>query len=249
VAVYGAGGKRWALTERGHRALERTPGRLRIGPSTLAWDGSALTVRFDEVTVPLPSRLRGSVRVQPAALVNRAFVLDDAGRHRWRPMAPCAHAEVVLERPALSWAGRAYLDTNAGDEPLEDAFFGWDWSRAALRRGTAVLYDVHRRSGGRLALALRFDPAGSVEPFPPPPGVRLPCGRWRVERATRAEPGAAAPAVLETLEDTPFYARSLVSTTLFGEPVTAVHESLSLERFRAAWVRMLLPFRMPRAWR
>jgi carotenoid 1,2-hydratase len=27
----------------------------------------------------------------------------------------------------------------------------------------------------------------------------------------------------------------------------AVHESLSLERFRAGWVHAMLPFRMPRA--
>jgi len=35
---------------------------------------------------------------------------------------------------------------------------------------------------------------------------------------------------------------------LLGESVTAMHESLSLDRFRARWVQMLLPFRMPRAW-
>ena len=48
------------------------------------------------------------------------------------------------------------------------------------------------------------------------------------------------------LEDTPFYARSLLATTLLGEPVTAVHESLSMLRFRQRWVQYLLPFRMPR---
>jgi carotenoid 1,2-hydratase len=52
--------------------------------------------------------------------------------------------------------------------------------------------------------------------------------------------------VIQTLEDTPFYARSMLSTRLFGEAVTAVHESLDLDRFRTAWVRALLPFRMPR---
>jgi len=28
-----------------------------------------------------------------------------------------------------------------------------------------------------------------------------------------------------------------------------VHESLSLDRFRAPWVQAMLPFRMPRVWR
>jgi len=34
---------------------------------------------------------------------------------------------------------------------------------------------------------------------------------------------------------------------VLGMDTTALHESLSLERFRSAWVRMLLPFRLPRA--
>ncbi|MEO0729623.1 MAG: carotenoid 1,2-hydratase, partial [Pseudomonadota bacterium] len=46
--------------------------------------------------------------------------------------------------------------------------------------------------------------------------------------------------------DTPFYARSELETHVLGERAPAVHESLSLERFKAAWVKCLLPFRMPR---
>jgi carotenoid 1,2-hydratase len=52
--------------------------------------------------------------------------------------------------------------------------------------------------------------------------------------------------VISTLEDTPFYARSVVRTRLLGEPVTAMHESLSLDRFSALWVQAMLPFRIPR---
>ena len=50
----------------------------------------------------------------------------------------------------------------------------------------------------------------------------------------------------QTLEDAPFYARSVIATRLRGEDVTAVHESLSLDRFRAPWVQAMLPFRIPR---
>jgi carotenoid 1,2-hydratase len=42
------------------------------------------------------------------------------------------------------------------------------------------------------------------------------------------------------------YARALVLTQLLGVPVTAVHESLDLNRFASRWVQTLLPFRMPR---
>ncbi|HEY5310274.1 MAG TPA: carotenoid 1,2-hydratase, partial [Casimicrobiaceae bacterium] len=86
---------------------------------------------------------------------------------------------------------------------------------------------------------------GSVREFPPPPAARLPATRWRIDRATRTDEGSEA-SVTRTLEDAPFYARSLVASQLLGKPATAIHESLSLDRFRAGWVRMLLPFRMPR---
>ena len=77
--------------------------------------------------------------------------------------------------------------------------------------------------------------------------IDLPGTGWRVKRETRSDNGYTA-TVLKTLEDTPFYARSILSSHLLGESVTAMHESLSLDRFRARWVQMLLPFRMPRAW-
>ena len=51
---------------------------------------------------------------------------------------------------------------------------------------------------------------------------------------------------MKTLEDTPFYARSLLDTHLLGQAAVAVHESLSLARFRSGWVQAMLPFRMPR---
>jgi len=171
--------------------------------------------------------------------------LDPPGRHRWWPIAPCARIEVELERPALRWSGAGYLDTNSGDEPMERAFTTWDWSRASLRDGTAILYDVRRRGGDRMALALRCDRSGAVEPFAVPPATPLPQTLWRVARGTRADAGHPA-TVQETLEDAPFYSRSLVRQHLLGEPVTAMHESLSLDRFDARWVQMLLPFRMPR---
>jgi carotenoid 1,2-hydratase len=246
VALYGASGKRWAMTERGRERVQREAASLAIGPSAVEWEGDALTVRIDEISVPVPGRIRGVVRVHPAAITTHTFALDAAGRHRWSPIAPCARVEVELERPALAWTGSGYLDSNAGDEPLEAAFRRWDWSRTSLEGGdTVVLYDVERRDGSALPLALRFDPLGGVRTFDPPPAVRLPRTLWRVARGTRADDGRSA-AVAQTLEDAPFYSRSILSARLLGEAVTAVHESLSLERFSAAWVRTLLPFRMPR---
>ena len=107
-----------------------------------------------------------------------------------------------------------------------------------------LLYDAQRRAGGSLNLALRFDARGGVEEIASPPAVALPPSLWRVPRATRSEDGTAR--ILDTFEDGPFYARSLVSTRLGGGDVTAMHESLSLDRFAMPWVQALLPFRMPR---
>jgi len=250
AVLYGPGRKRWALTERGRDRLQRDAASLTVGPSSLSWDGNSLTIRLDEVTVPIPTRLRGTVRVHPTALLDRTFRLDAAGQHRWSLLAPCARVEVALDRPSLRWSGEGYFDTNAGDAPLEDGFERWDWSRAALSPslggGAAVLYDVTRRDGTALSIALRADPAGRVEDVEPPPPLRLPRTRWRVERTTRSDAGHTA-SVLRTLEDAPFYARSVLSSHILGEAVTPMHESLSLDRFRAKPVQAMLPFRMPRA--
>jgi len=246
VALYGAGGKRWAFTERCRAAVAREADWFGLGPSAVAWEGGTLVARIAERSAPFALPLRGAVRLRPDAWCEESFALDAAGAHVWRPLAPCAHIEVALERPALRWSGRAYLDSNAGDEPLEDAFARWHWSRSALQGGaTAVLYDAVRRDGSTFALARRFAPDGTARSLEPPPVAALPPTRWGVTRLTRSEAGAPVRS-LQALEDAPFYARSLVSGRLLGETATAVHESLCLDRFRRAWVQALLPFRAPR---
>jgi carotenoid 1,2-hydratase len=234
------------MTERGRNQLSRSARELHIGPSSVAWDGNCLTVRIDEIGAPIPRRVRGVVRVHPKALTDRQVQLDANGRHRWWPIAPESRVEVEMTEPGLHWAGDGYHDTNDGDEPLEAGFREWDWSRMKLRQGSAVLYDVTHRDGGRRSLALRFDGRGGTELFEPPPSIPLPSTFWwRIPRATRTDADSIA-RVAETLEDTPFYARSTVCGQILGEPVTAFHESLSLTRFDTRWVQMLLPFRMPR---
>jgi carotenoid 1,2-hydratase len=246
VAVYGERGKRWSMTERGRGAIRRTPDRFVIGPSAVAWQARTLTLHIDEIAVPWPRRIRGEVRLRADALVDHPVALDAAGRHHWTALAPCARIEVDLESPARRWSGHGYLDMNTGDEPLEDGFASWHWSRSALADGsTAVLYEVQRRAGDREGFGLRFDRGGTVHAFEPPAPAVLPGTGWGIARGTRADDAARA-RVRRTLEDTPFYARSVLSSRLLGEEVTAVHESLSLDRFRTRWVQALLPFRMPR---
>ncbi len=245
VALYGPRGNCWAMTERPRASVKRFSQALKIGPSMLSWDGNMLRVEVDELTAPFPSRIRGEIRLYPTCLSSEEISLDPEGLHQWCPIAPCSHVEVDLEQPGIRWSGPGYLDANMGSGPLEDSFAGWSWSRAKIHRDTAVIYDVGPRKGETLSIAMRFNPAGRIEPFTPPPRYRLQATGWRVRRDTRADQGSDTK-VRRTLEDGPFYARSLLSTRLLGENVTAIHESLSLDRFKSGVVKAMLPFRMPR---
>lgn len=245
VAIYSPGGKHWTLTERGRSALDRSPSTLAIGPSALHWDGSRLTIDIDEISVPLPSRVCGRVVIEPSALVTRRFPLDLGEHHHWWPVAPLGRVQVAMKSPSVNWSGNAYLDHNVGHEPLARAFLGWQWSRGHGVDGTVVHYDLERRAGGEHHLALHFNERGQVAPVESPPRVRLKDSAWRVPRHTRANL-ARPPAVLRTLEDTPFYARSLLSMPHATGARLVVHESLCLQRFRNPVVQLMLPFRMPR---
>ena len=232
------------MTERPRGAIARTADNFTVGPSNLSWNGKSLTIRLDEISVPIPGRIRGTVRVVPTAVTQQAFMLNDNGRHWWWPIAPCARVQVALDHPHLRWQGDGYFDINRGDAPLEQGFVDWQWARGATRDGAAILYEAQRRDGSRVDLAMTFDPQGQMQTFEPPPPVALRRTGWRVNRSVRSDDVAS---VIRTLEDAPFYARSVVSARLLGEPVTLMHESLSLDRFKMPIVQAMLPFRMPRA--
>ena len=76
-------------------------------------------------------------------------------------------------------------------------------------------------------------------------GAALPRSRWGLSRTQRSEAGTPV-RVQQTLEDTPFYVRSVIGAALLGEPVTAMHETLHVPRLVSLPVQLMLPFRMPR---
>jgi carotenoid 1,2-hydratase len=244
VALNGAIG-RWSMTERGHAQLRSDRNSLRIGPSAVHWDGRAFEFVIAETGCPVPRPLRGRVRVLPTCLPTRQFALDARGEHLWSPLAPRARVEVCFENPALRWQGEGYLDCNRGLRALEQDFSGWTWSRAAMPGGTAVFYEIRHRRDPPRTLSLHFNEDGAVETLALPAACVLRPSLWGIPRHTRTERDADT-RVLRTLVDAPFYARSLLSSRVSGHAVTAVHESLDLERFRSGWVQALLPFRMPR---
>lgn len=244
VALYGPTSSSWALTER--RAPTREAALLAIGPSSMRWDGSAWVVEIDEVCAPLPRRLKGRIVVHPELLGQGGRALDARGAHLWWTVAPRARVEARFSHPDVCFAGPGYLDANAGVEPLEAAFSSWNWSRIATERGAAVSYDVERLDGSGCTYDLAFDAAGRCTEVGGWAARDLPSTRWRVPRAARTGPGGSLE-LERTLEDTPFYTRSQVRLAHEGKVSRGVHESLSLERFRQRWVRLLLPMRMWRA--
>ncbi len=234
------------MTERGRSHMQRSAREFVVGPSRVHWDGQAMVFDIDERSAPLAQRVRGRVRVHPQGLCGFVTALDAHDRHRWGPIAPCARVEVEMQHPAARWSGHAYLDSNEGDEPVDRGFREWDWSRTVLADGsTAVIYDVRPSAGADRVIAQRFAPDGSATAFEPPPRQPLPRSKWRLPRTMRSDPGVPAQ-VVQTLEDTPFYVRSVLSSGLLGERVTSVHETLDLPRLVSLPVRLMLPWRMPR---
>ena len=250
------GNHTWALTE--HESFARERECLRVGASSIRWtDAGELHIELAEHRTRFFGRrgepLRGRVRLRPTAVFGPRVELDHwraEPRHRWYPVAPHARVEVEFEAPQLCFSGSGYHDVNEGDEGLEHAFRSWNWSRCELGDRTVIAYDVVDLEGRPHVRAWRFDPSGGgIEDIPEqalaPPRM-LPATRWRVDRAIRSDV-EQPPKLRCTLEDTPFYSRSLVDVQLGGRSGVAVHESISLQRFSTRWVELLLPFKTRRA--
>jgi carotenoid 1,2-hydratase len=250
VALYGKAGKRWTMTERSRASLARDATSLSIGPSSVRWEGASLVIDFNEIGMPIPLRARGRVRLHPKGLSNFITHLDASQHHHWGPIAPCAHVEVELAEPAVKWKGQAYFDSNEGSEPINtnvnQRFKEWDWSRASLKDGsTAVIYDVRQTQAADRVLGLRFKPNAEVESFESPERYPLPSTSWKINRNIRNEANTNV-SIVDTLEDTPFYARSVLKSHLLGEEVVSMHETLNVARLTALSTQLMLPFRMPR---
>jgi carotenoid 1,2-hydratase len=225
--------------------LARTVECLSVGGSRLYCSDGRWVCEFDELSVPIPRRVRGQFAVEPRSAGNTNYCLDPGGRHLWRPIAPLARITVKLDEPRQSWSGPAYIDHNRGVEPLETAFRNWSWSRSVEPDRTVIHYDATLRSGAQRGIHLAITAGGRSSSLTPPPRVSLGQSLWRLPLEVRSDAGSKVER-LATWEDGPFYARTLIRHEIDGEPLTSVHEALSLQRFERRWVQALLPFRMPR---
>lgn len=245
----------WAMTERPEKAVARTSDTLQIGPSALRWDGQRLIIDIDEITAPLPRRIRGQISVEPLQAFGDPITLDQGGGHVWWPIAPVSRVSVDLSHPDMKWQGYGYLDSNRGDEPLEDGVKTWTWTRLTINDAAsskappkvAVLYDlVGRRENSALNFGRCFSANGKATEFEPPPIQPLSTSLWQMKRSVASDPMAAPAKVIKTAEDSPFYTRSIIQSGLDGKTHIGMHESLNMDRFGSWWMKALMPVRMPR---
>jgi carotenoid 1,2-hydratase len=247
IALYGKGA-RWVMTERGASDTRQARDTLTVGPSAMRWDKDRLIIDIEErdirLGIPWRRRVKGQIILHPEVLNSRSFKLDVDGHHHWHAIAPRARIEVKMEAPDVAWTGSGYLDSNYGNEPIEAGFHSWHWSRAHMGREVAVIYEGTRRNGSHFGSALRFDTSGTPHQEELPLVAPMPPTWWGVKRQTRADRGHAS--VIKTWEDSPFYARTTLAARIFGEPVVAVQESISLNRLINPVVQFMLPYKMPR---
>ncbi len=242
---------RWCMTERGANSLKTSEHQLSVGKSQFQLDGNTLRVTIDEISTPTLSRVRGEINIELPAYDLEAVPLDSEdptnAQHFWQPIAPRAKVSVAFSKPHLRWQGEAYVDSNYGTVPLESSFKSWVWSRThGADNSTTVLYDVTDIHGVHSRRNLHYAANGQRTECVADEHVKLPPTRyWRIARDTRTKRNAQI-SKLQTLEDTPFYSRSRFVEQNAGVLSHTVHESLYLQRFDKAWVRTLLPFRMPR---
>ena len=248
VALYGRQRHHWTMTERSRGSLRRSPTELRIGPSKFLVEETGIRCDLNEIAVPIPATVRGRATVSWQTSPKDVYPLDQGARHHWRPVAPRARIEVAFDRPSLVWTGDAYLDMNWGVEPLENRFSRWTWSRSIGDDNASIIYDIEERGQARRCIGVSCRSDGSASRFDPPAEAtttQLRRGFWGAGRATRCDEGTR-PKLLRTLEDAPFYTRSLIDAKINGSSGERVHESVDLDRFRHPIVQAMLPFRMPR---
>ena len=243
LALEGRDGSAWVMTEHAAAAVLRSEDGLAVGRSDLRWNEGTLVARIDERTAPWGRRTRGVIRFTPTIRTSAEVDLSGDGRHRWFPHAPFGRIEVDFAEPAFRFVGHGYFDANEGTEPLEDRFHAWSWSRFGSEGGAALAYDVELRDGTRRSCGLRVAEDGTTSALETGAELALGRSRFGLGRRVWTETGALAELV-RTVEDGPFYVRSLVRSELGGRPAVGMHEAVSLARFRAPWVRFLVPFRM-----
>ena len=254
VALYAKAKNRWCMTERYREDIKRDQNNFIIGPSTLRFAPgdqhcSKLSIEINEKSAPLPRRVIGRVEIDLNIQQDNHFALDRSNRHHWWPVSPGSRISVDLKHPAQRWKGHAYVDMNWGSAAIEDDIDYWCWSRYRLPTETLIFYDVYGRDcrppePPDQQIAVSITDSGKLKPVAEAELFGLANTGWRMPRHARSH--HSQPVIVKTLEDTPFYSRSVITAHLNGKQTNGIHESVSLRRFKRPIVQAMLHFRMPR---
>ncbi|MEM6638298.1 MAG: carotenoid 1,2-hydratase [Pseudomonadota bacterium] len=242
LGVYSKGQRRWVLSEYNESQISRDTNTFALGTNRLHFDGTRLHIEICDRAVPIPRSVTGRITVTPTCVTNDPLTLDDEGQQKWWPYAPRTRLDVALTDPALRWQGQGYFDANSGTVPLPVSFRKWHWSRQHIGNATRITYHTTPKSHAGKSMSMVIHKDGRLEHAEPLEQYELPRGLWGMRRPIAA---AEPPTLIQTLEDTPFYTRSIVAAPKSAKALT-MHESLSLDRFVQPWVQRLLPFRTRR---
>ncbi|WP_224243018.1 carotenoid 1,2-hydratase [Hyalangium gracile] len=228
--------RRWVLSE--YPVMEQeSPYRLRIGRSTLSYEGEVVRMEVDERTAPWGRPVKARLVLEPMTPLGDEVQLVAGLPHWWQPMAPRARAWLTVDTEGLELEGLGYHDTNHGQEQLGARLSGWHWSRTHGARDTVVDYVLPdgsapvqviagpqgvqcRRGSGTLALETRRTGWG----------LRVP------KRLLSSAPVESEPRLLES---SPFYAR--VEARQGG--LDTLGEVADFRRFHSPLIRWMAHFR------
>lgn len=252
----------WCMTERHRDDVQVESNHIAIGPSSLSYSATnensgKLTIDVNEWTVPLPQRVKGQIVVDVQLQHDAQFNLDKKNCHQWWPAGPNSSISVNLEHPHKRWQGNAYVDMNQGKQPIENDLRYWSWSRFRLPSGTHIQYDVFNNkietdtasnADPDKAISIHVANNGMVQQIEPSTLYSLDRTAWRMNRHARSDD--SCPKITHVLENTPFYTRSAIRSSVGRSWVTGINESVSLAHFKKPIVQAMLRFRMPRLrWR
>lgn len=237
-ALYHEGVRRlWVLSEYPRAELE-SPGRLRIGRSTLTYSGEG-TVRMDveDSTAPWGRPVRASLTLRPMTPVGEVVRLMPDLPHYWQALAPRARARLEVPSLGVEADGLGYHDTNHGDELLGARLSGWHWARTHGEGETVV--DYHLPDG-----------VPSLRVVAREAGVR--CERevahearptnmtgWGLRVPSRLHAGNQLVGEPRLLESSPFYARLEARQGTLD----SLGEVADFRRFHSPFIRWMAHFR------
>lgn len=216
-------------------------------------DRTQLSIALD-LEVPRSQRLQGRIRVEGPTRVGA----DDEGpacTHVWAPLLAAAPGSARLDGSyRINLEGRAYLDHNAGLEPLHALGIDrWSWGRLAFPGRELIWYHLSGAGQGQQSVrALEIREDGAARRAEGPVTLHGPRRSWSGlswHEEVRFQDPAGRPVVVKVrppLENAPFYQRFLVEGECDGQRAQGVAEQVAPPRLDRFWMRPLVRMRVHR---